>query len=87
MKTRKLAIRRSLAAVILVGGIGAAWFSWLEGAAKSTANLEGGSSEHVWSALLCRAPLYLQKAKGELPDLSWVELWGFDSSRKGVRLH
>jgi alcohol dehydrogenase (cytochrome c) len=72
MKIKRLAIR-SLAAAMLVGAIGAASVYWVE----------GDSSEHVWSALLCRAPLYLQKAKGELADLSWAELWGLTRPERG----
>jgi hypothetical protein len=82
MKTGKLAIR-SLAAVIFVAAIGAALFYWLEGPAKAIANLEGASREDVWSAFLCRAPLYTQKAKGDLPDLSWAELWGLTRPGRG----
>src|SRR6185312_16131076 len=67
MNTGKLAIR-SLAAAILAGAIAAAAFYWLEGSAQSIAGVEGGPSEHVWGALLCRAPLYTQKAKGGLSD-------------------
>ena len=43
-----------MAAVILVGAIGATLFYWRLESAKSAANLEGVSSENVWSALSCR---------------------------------
>lgn len=82
MKIKKLAMR-GVAAAILLGVIGVASFYWLEGSVRSTPNLYDDSSAHVWSALLCRAPLYLQKAKEELPGLSWGELWGLTRPGRG----
>jgi hypothetical protein len=34
-----------------------------------------GSAEHLWRALSWRAQLFLRKAEGGIPDLSWAELW------------
>jgi alcohol dehydrogenase (cytochrome c) len=82
MKIKNFALR-GLAAAVLAGVIGAASLYWLQGSATSTADPALGSSGHVWSALLCREPLYLQKAKGELPDLSWAELWGLTRPGRG----
>ena len=82
MKIKNFALR-GLAAAVLAGVIGAASLYWLQGSATSTADPALGSSGHVWSAFLCREPLYLQKAKGELPDLSWAELWGLTRPGRG----
>jgi alcohol dehydrogenase (cytochrome c) len=82
MKIKKLAIR-VLAAAILASAIGAASLYWWEGSAKSIVDLQNDSTGHTWNAFLCRAPLYLQKAKGELPDLSWAELWGLTRPGRG----
>jgi alcohol dehydrogenase (cytochrome c) len=65
------------ASVILISAIGSASFSW-EGYWKSVSNLQTNSS-----AVLCRARLYLQKAKGGVPELSWTELWGLTLPGRG----
>jgi alcohol dehydrogenase (cytochrome c) len=80
MKLRKLAIR-ILAVAIFLGAIGAASFYWYLGSGKSIANL--GSSENIWNAVSCRAQLYVQKAKGEISDVSWAELWGLTLPGRG----
>ncbi len=82
MKIKKLAIR-SLTAAILIGAIGAASLYWRLGSGKTIANLEGVSSENIWNAVLCRAQVYLQKAKGEVSEVSWAELWGLTLPRRG----
>jgi alcohol dehydrogenase (cytochrome c) len=63
----------TLLAIVLIGTLGTAAYRRLE-AAESIANPEGKSTAQFWSALVCRARLYEQKAKGELPDMSWTEL-------------
>ena len=73
MKIRKLTIG-GVAAVVLIGAVGAASYWRLE-AAESIANPEGKSNAQIWSAVSCRAQLYEQKAKGEVPDMSWMELF------------
>ena len=35
-----------------------------------------------WHAVSWRAQLYLRKASGNLPDLSWVELWEDDAAAR-----
>jgi alcohol dehydrogenase (cytochrome c) len=53
------------AGVLLMSTIGAAALYWHLGHWKSAAG----------NAVSCRARLYLQKARGEVPELSWSELW------------
>jgi alcohol dehydrogenase (cytochrome c) len=59
----------AIASVIFTGTIGAASLYW-QGYWKPVLNLQGASS-----AVLCRARLYVQKAQGGVPELSWIELW------------
>ncbi len=75
MKIKRPAIA-TLAAVTLIGAIGASALLWRLGSGKSIVNPEDASSEHIWGSVLCRARLYLQKAKGEVSGVSWTELWG-----------
>ena len=82
MKFKNLAIR-SLAAVILIGAIGAAALYWRIESGKSIVNQEGKTNEEIWSAVSCRAREYLQKAKGEVSELSWTELWGLTFPGRG----
>jgi alcohol dehydrogenase (cytochrome c) len=64
------------AVVIVVGAIGTgALFSHLE-YWKPVVNLEGASNQKIWDKVLCRAQLYLQKARGGISELSWTDLWG-----------
>ena len=74
---------RTLAAVILLGTIGAAALYWRLASAKSAPDLDGVATENVWNSLLCRGQLYLQKAKGEVSDISWAELWGLTIPGRG----
>jgi len=82
MKIKKTAIG-TLTAVILTGTIGASALFWHLGSGKSIANPGGASSENIWNAALCRARLYLQKAKGEVSGVSWTELWGLTLPGRG----
>src|SRR5262245_38466719 len=42
------------------------------------------SGSSIWSAASCRTGLFLQKAQGGIPDLSWTELWKLaTSTRRG----
>jgi alcohol dehydrogenase (cytochrome c) len=82
MKIKKVTIR-SLTAAILVGAIGAAFFYWRLGSGKSIEVIEGMSNEKIWNAVSCRAQLYLQKAKFELSEVSWAELWGLTLRGRG----
>jgi alcohol dehydrogenase (cytochrome c) len=71
--TRRLKIGFS-AGVLLIGTIGGAALYGYAGYWKSVLDLESASNERSWNALLCRAHIYLQKARGGVPELSWTEL-------------
>ena len=74
---------RTLATVILLGTIGAAALYWRLASAKSVADPDGVATENVWNSVLCRGQLYLQKAEGEVSDISWAELWGLTLPGRG----
>jgi alcohol dehydrogenase (cytochrome c) len=40
-------------------------------------------SNDVWAAISCRAALYLEKAEGKVPSLSWSEIWVISQPRMG----
>jgi alcohol dehydrogenase (cytochrome c) len=83
MKIKKLA-SLALIGVILVGMIGAPAFYWGLEPDKFAANPEGESNkERIWNAVSCRAQIYWQSARGEVPDLSWAELWGLTLPGRG----
>jgi alcohol dehydrogenase (cytochrome c) len=63
------------AATILIGAIGAVALYWQLGYWKSLVSLEGASKDKIWNAVSCRGELYLQKARGGIPEVSWTELW------------
>jgi alcohol dehydrogenase (cytochrome c) len=63
------------ASVLITSAIGAAALYWHLGHWKSDAG----------NAVSCRARIYLQKARGEVPELSWTELWEFTRPGKGFR--
>src|ERR1700747_3537036 len=84
MRTTRLTFVIS-AVVILLGAIGTAgWYSHLQ-YAKSGINLERGSNAQIWNAILCRARVYLEKARGGVSELSWTDLWGL--MRLGAGFH
>src|SRR6266436_527120 len=79
------ALKRSsvkLGAIILVGTICAAALYWRLDYWQSTAGLASTSNDKIWSNVSCRVQLYLQKAQGGIPDLSWTELWALTLSSK-----
>jgi alcohol dehydrogenase (cytochrome c) len=82
MKIKKLAIL-SLVTLIVIATLGAAALYWRLESSKSIVNPEGKSNEEIWSAVFCRAQLYLQKAKGEVSEVSWAELWGLTLPGRG----
>jgi alcohol dehydrogenase (cytochrome c) len=59
-------------AVVIVGAIGL--YEQL-GSMKPYANLGGHSNAAIRNGLSCRARLYLRKARGEIPGVSWTDLW------------
>jgi alcohol dehydrogenase (cytochrome c) len=67
-------------AVILIGTICAVY--WSLGHLKSTKNLASDSNEEIWNKVSCRAGLFLQKAQGRIPELSWTELWELTTQRE-----
>jgi alcohol dehydrogenase (cytochrome c) len=79
---KRLAFMTS-APVLLVSVICAGALYSRSGDWQSLVNLEGTSNERIWSAVSCRAKLYLQKAEGTVPELSWTELWGLTRPGKG----
>ena len=82
MKIKKIAIR-NLIAVLLIGAIGAAFFYGRTVSDNSTENIGNASNVKSWNPVLCRAQLYLQKAKFELSEVSWSELWGLTRPGRG----
>src|SRR5215208_3986418 len=68
--------------IILAGTICAAALYWHLDYWKSAAGLESASNEKIWTAVSCRGRLFLQKAQGGIPDLSWTELWTLTRSRQ-----
>jgi len=43
------------------------------------------TSERIWHGITCRAGVFLQKAKGQITDLSWAELWALARPGFGYR--
>lgn len=41
------------------------------------------SIEKMWSAMSCRAGLYVNKIEGKIPELSWADFWAL-SSKSGI---
>ena len=50
---------------------------------KSSAGLGGYSDAKIWREASCRLGLYLQKARGGMPELSWTDLWAVTRLRHG----
>jgi alcohol dehydrogenase (cytochrome c) len=74
MKIKELAFVIS-AAVILIGTICTAALYWYPIHWKSFVGLESVSNEKIWNSFSWRAQLYLKKAQGGVPEVSWIELW------------
>jgi alcohol dehydrogenase (cytochrome c) len=75
----RIAIRRWVGpvfalAVVVVGAV--AYFG-------SSANVGGYSIGKVWNSAACRGRLYLQKAQGGVPEVSWTDLWVMTRLRRG----
>jgi alcohol dehydrogenase (cytochrome c) len=45
--------------------------------------LTNQKSDDTWARISCRAALYLEKAEGKVPDLSWFEIWAVSQPRMG----
>jgi alcohol dehydrogenase (cytochrome c) len=65
----------SLAVVTLLAVLGAAGVFWSRSHWQGAMGAEALSADRIWHGLTCRGRLFLQKATGEVPDLSWRELW------------
>src|SRR5271167_972765 len=81
MKFKKTAIAASTA-VILIGAIGASAFYWRQ-PGKSVVDAGGESNVKIWDAVTCRARLYLQSVEGEIPGVSWTEIWSLTHPGRG----
>jgi alcohol dehydrogenase (cytochrome c) len=81
----RIAIRRraGLAIALTVVIVGALGIYGLLGYMGSDANSGGYSTGKIWSAVSCRAQLYLQKAHGQIPELTWTDLWVMTRLRPG----
>src|SRR5271154_3359429 len=82
MKIKKPVIG-TLTAVILIVAIGASALYWRLESGKSTVNPGGESDERIWNLVICRARIYLQSAEGEIPGVSWTEIWGLTLPGRG----
>ena len=82
-KSVKRLVLFTSAPIVLIGMICAATLYSRPNYWKSVLNLDGLSNEKIWSAASCRARLYLQKAEGGVPELSWTELWALTGLRSG----
>ncbi|HUI21392.1 MAG TPA: PQQ-binding-like beta-propeller repeat protein [Methylocella sp.] len=85
MKIKNLVFAIS-AAVILAGTMLAAALYWHPSSWKSAAGLESASNEQIWNAVSWRARLYLKKAEGGVPEISWAELWELTRPGSGFYL-
>ena len=81
MQVTKQAFAISVAAA-LVGIVCATALYWQSGYQKSSDTSPAPDSGSIWHAVSCRAWLFLQRAQGEIPDLSWTELWKLTTSRR-----
>jgi alcohol dehydrogenase (cytochrome c) len=83
MQTKTLKFLRrlgNLAVLIFVGAVflaalGAGVLFWQPSYLSSVVGGETQSAERIWHGISCRAGVFLQKAKGDIPDLGWTELW------------
>lgn len=83
MKIKKLIIVTAAAAIL--AGVGAMTLQrqlsrWEPGEDQQLA-----LSGKIWTALSCRAELYLHKAEGKIPELSWSEVWSLSQPGTGFK--
>jgi alcohol dehydrogenase (cytochrome c) len=69
--------------VVLAALCGALWLFWNSSYWQSVVG--DRTSEQIWHGISCRAGVFLQKAKGEISDLSWKELWVLVHPELGYR--
>jgi alcohol dehydrogenase (cytochrome c) len=71
----------AVGAIVLIGvTVGAAF------ELKSLESEDSGSEELSWEAVSWRMHLFIRKAEGGIPDLSWRELWFMARTRGGFNL-
>jgi alcohol dehydrogenase (cytochrome c) len=73
------------AAVVVIAAIGAAVLYFFMDYWTSLAGLPAYSRARIRAAVSCRAGLYVQKAEGEIPEVSWTELWRLTSPGGGFQ--
>jgi alcohol dehydrogenase (cytochrome c) len=83
MKVKKIVFLMTTA-VILVSLFATA-LQWQLTRAESVEGPGPAPREKIWTAISCRAGLYLRKAEGEIPELSWSEIWAL-SLQRGIGL-
>jgi alcohol dehydrogenase (cytochrome c) len=80
VKNGKFAIS---ATAILISTICVVTLYWSLGQRQSVLGREAASNWKIRDAVTCRAGLFLQKARGEVPEVSWTELWQLTVPGKG----
>jgi alcohol dehydrogenase (cytochrome c) len=73
-------LKKAIAGIVLVGVIVGVAFFWKPLAGISV------PTEKIWQAVSWRAQLSALKARGGVPDLSWVELWELTRPGNGFSL-
>src|SRR6516225_5895959 len=81
MKIKKLIFAMAAAAIIV--GLCATTLQWQLSRWKSAESPDLALNEKIWTAISCRVQLYLQKAQGKIPELSWSEVWGLSQPGGG----
>ena len=78
MTIRGTAFGTAIAVVVMAVAMG----GYLE-FSRPPSNFGSFPAGRVWSAVSCRIGLYLQKARGGIPELSWTDLWAITRLRRG----
>jgi alcohol dehydrogenase (cytochrome c) len=79
-RTRTLVVSAGIILASIIGAAGLFWCAryWAPAVGFDTAILDRVREvprEKLWQGVSCRAKLFIQKAQGAHPDLSWTELW------------
>jgi hypothetical protein len=82
MKIIKTAIG-TLTVVILIGAAGAGALYWRLEPDESIVNPGGESTEGIWNVVSWRVRIYLQSARGGVPEFSMSEFWGLTRPGRG----
>jgi alcohol dehydrogenase (cytochrome c) len=81
MKSKKLVVVATVA--VILASLGAAILQRHSSRWKSDNAPELSLNAKTWDAISCRAQLYLQKALGKVPELSWSEVWALSQPGHG----